>query len=73
VTTFEQARAAKAERDRRDRRHYTPNLLGVVCRFCHQRVPVALNAEGSFAHPTCDPEAQALLELDRRDPDRGRS
>lgn len=59
MTTWPEARAAKAERGRREQRHYTPDLLGLPCRYCHTKVPKALNEAGYYAHPTCGPKLPA--------------
>lgn len=51
----------KAERLLRERRHYTPDLLGRPCvDGCGERVPVALNEAGIWGHPTCGPLHRSL-------------
>jgi hypothetical protein len=55
MATFPEARAAKTERTRRQRRHYTPDLLGVLCRYCRTRTVKPLNDAGYWTHPTCGP------------------
>lgn len=59
--TWPEARAAKAERDRREHRHWTRDLLGRPCGVCRQRIPLVLGDVD--VHPCCDPEARHLLAL----------
>lgn len=56
MTTWAEARAAREERLRRERRYYTPDKLGAPCRVCHIKVPAALIASGMDTHPTCGTE-----------------
>lgn len=55
MATFPEARAAKVERDRRERRYYTPDKLGGLCRFCKTKTDKVLWDLGYHAHPTCGP------------------
>lgn len=55
MTTWPEARAAKAERQRRERRFYTRDRLGRPCPMCKLRMPVALLEAGILVHPTCGP------------------
>lgn len=55
--------AKKAERLRREHRHYTTDLLGPVCTHCPLKIPFALVHAGIRTHPTCGPDAAALLAL----------
>lgn len=55
MTTWPEARAAKAERQRRERRFYTRDLVGDQCPFCKLRMPLKLLAAGIRIHPTCGP------------------
>ena len=58
MATWPEARAAKAERQRRQRRHYTPDQLGRLCAGgCGLRMPLALLETGATVHPTCGPQA----------------
>lgn len=53
--------AKKAERLRRERVFYTPDLLGPLCvDGCGTRVPVALVEAGIHGHPTCGPLFRVL-------------
>lgn len=50
---------AKAERQRRRRRHYTRDQVGAECtEGCGLRVPLALIEQGITAHPTCGAQAR---------------
>lgn len=51
--TWPEARNAKAERQRRERRFYTRDKLGKPCPGCRKPVPRALNEAGIWWHPTC--------------------
>lgn len=50
--------AKKAEQQRRERRHWTPDLLGRPCPACKTKVPLALTALGFTYHPCCDPASR---------------
>lgn len=59
MTTWPEARAAKAERQRRERRHYQPEHLGRLCAGgCGLKVVAAV---GQAYHPTCGPDAAWLM------------
>lgn len=62
MTTWREAREARAARQRRERRYYTAERLGKPCPDCSERVPLALNEAGITHHPTCGPDARALLK-----------
>lgn len=53
--TWPEARAAKAERLRREQRYYTPDKLGRACPVCGTKMPTALLAARINLHPTCGP------------------
>jgi hypothetical protein len=57
VTTWREAVAAKVERQRKEARFYTPDLLGRKCPYCPLKVPLALTAAGIEVHPCCGPQA----------------
>lgn len=60
MATWPEARSAKNERDRRNRRHYTPDMLGALCAAgCGLRLPLDLLALGEHTHPTCGAQARA--------------
>lgn len=55
MATWDQARAAKTERQRREKRHYRAEHLGAPCAGgCGLKV---VRAVGNAWHPTCGPEA----------------
>lgn len=62
MTTWKEAREARAARRERERRYYRAELLGRPCPDCGARVPAALNDAGISHHPTCGPDARELLE-----------
>lgn len=55
MTTWDKARDAKTERQRREQRHYYREHLGKGCPACGLRVVLAV---GHPYHPTCGPEAE---------------
>lgn len=56
MTTWREAVAAKKERQRRERRFFTPDKVSKrVCPFCNIHMPKASLAAGENAHPTCGP------------------
>lgn len=57
MTTWREARAARVERQRRERRHYTPDKLGKPCPACGIKVPKGL---GPY-HPTCGPDVADVM------------
>lgn len=59
--TWPEAKAVKAERVRRERRYFTPDLLGKPCRRCQLKLPLVLGDVDT--HPCCDQEAQHLIRL----------
>lgn len=59
MTTWPEARAAKIERQRIERRFYTPDKLGRLCNYCDLKMPKALEALGYHAHPTCEPRGRS--------------
>lgn len=62
MTTWLEARLAHQQRMQRERRHYNADNLGRPCPECGHAVPAALNAAGITHHPTCGPDARALLQ-----------
>lgn len=54
MATWDMARAAKTERQRREHRHYRPEHLGKPCPACGLKVVAAV---GHAYHPTCGPDA----------------
>lgn len=48
--------AKKAERLNRDRRHFTPDLLGPPCPVCKTPIVTPLIDAGVGVHPCCQPE-----------------
>lgn len=52
MPTWDKARDAKLERQRREQRHYYREHLGKPCPHCGARVVLAVGF-----HPTCGPEA----------------
>lgn len=62
MTTWLEARIGKANRQDRERRLYGSHNLGPTCPDCREKVPAALNDAGITHHPTCGPDARALLE-----------
>jgi hypothetical protein len=61
---------AKPERQRRERRHYRGgkggNLSTTTCAGgCGLRMPTGLLAVGITAHPTCGPDAAAVMAAQR--------
>lgn len=62
MPTWSEARTGKANRQDRERRHYRAEHLGRPCPDCRTKVPLALNDAGIDYHPTCGPDARALLE-----------
>lgn len=66
MATWPEARAAKTQRQRQQRRFYSTDRLGARCVVCGERMPTALEAEGHHAHPTCGPEYGALVARSRR-------
>lgn len=58
MSTWPEARAAKEQRQQRERRHFTRDLLGPICPTCNSRVPLVL---GTNTHPACDPSMPSLL------------
>lgn len=63
MPTFPEARAAKAERSRREARYYTRDLLGRPCPICGGRVPTVIGVD---FHPCCGPDVAALVARDHR-------
>lgn len=59
MTTWREATAAKAERQRREHRFFTPDMLGKPCPACGLRVPLLLGPV-TF-HPTCDPAVRVEM------------
>jgi len=67
VTTWPEARAAKAERLRRSRRLFTPDRRGPKCPVCGTDTVKGQPA----VHPTCDPTFASLLaQLDATNTER---
>lgn len=61
MATWPEARAAKAERQRRERRFYTPDMRGPRCPVCGQATDkLMVELAGTPVHPTCEPEFKAL-------------
>lgn len=58
MATWPEARAAKQQRQLRERRHYTRDQLGAHCPECRIPMPLALLAAGITTHPTCGPQAR---------------
>lgn len=58
MPTWPEARAAKDERLRRERRHYYPEHLGRPCPSCGLKVVKAVGF-----HPACGPEAAYEMGL----------
>ncbi len=53
MTTWKEARVAKANRLEREQRHYRPENLGPPCPVCKTRIVKALAEQGIETHPTC--------------------
>lgn len=64
MATWTEAEAAKRERLRRERRYYTPDKLGPLCRVCRKPMPRVLRAAGDLTHPTCDPAYRGVVGSD---------
>lgn len=63
MSTWPEARAAKEERLRRERRFFTPDKRGPRCPVCGGHTSAALVADlGTAVHPTCEPEFLALVQ-----------
>lgn len=65
MTTWKEARDHRTQRQDRERRHLTGDQLGRPCPDCGARVTKALNDAGITHHPTCGPDARALLQGDQ--------
>lgn len=61
MPTTREVAAAKLSRLERERRHYTPAMLGRPCPDCKERVPLALVNAGEHYHPTCGKAARAVM------------
>lgn len=67
MPTTREVTAARAQRLQRQRRYYTPDLLGPQCRAetCHLKLDKVLAAAGETTHATCTPEHRRLIRLFR--------
>lgn len=65
MTTWTEARAAKANRLKRESRYYTADKLGAACVVCGNKLPKALTAAGINAHPTCGPDVVMVMGRNR--------
>lgn len=65
MTTWREATSAKTERQRRERRYFTPDKLSPVkcAGGCGLRLPEAMLDRGERAHATCTAEFKALVKL----------
>lgn len=61
MATWPEARAAKRERQERERRYFTPDKNGRRCTVCGMLM--AQLSEPWTTHPTCDPSFAALRAL----------
>jgi hypothetical protein len=60
MTTWDKARDAKTERQRREQRHFYPEHLGRLCAGgCGLRV---VAATGEDCHATCGPDVADLMQ-----------
>lgn len=67
MATWAEARAAKAERQRRERRFYTPDLRGPACRGCGFPTVAAITDPKHPVHPCCaEPELMRQAKHDNR-------
>lgn len=60
MATWDKARHAKEERQRREQRHYYPEHLGKPCPACGLRV---VKVVGMDYHPTCGAAAEHEMGL----------
>lgn len=61
MTTWKEARLAKAARLRREQRYFTPDKRGPKCPVCKGHTSAELvGALGTAVHPTCEPSFRAI-------------
>lgn len=66
MSTWEEARAAKDNRLRREARYYTTDLRGPRCPVCKGWTdPAVAAATGYATHPCCEREFVVLSRRDR--------